>query len=315
MADHHFSSSRVLVVGASGLDIIGRMETLPQEGVSTPARIRRSYGGVARNVAENLARLGQPVTLLTAVGADGAGEGLLEYTASAGVDVSSALRTPDHTTGTYLALISADGLLYHAIDDMRVINALEPEIIQQHADLFKTAGMVFVDANLSPAALRTTITLANEAQVPVCADPTSLLLASKLCPHLPHLLMVTPNRGEAAILCQNQCRIEDPQTGLQAAHNLVAQGVEIVILQIGEHGVCYATAETSGHIPAIQTTVNDPTGAGDALTATVIFALLNNIPLDDAVRLGVTAASLTLRHLGTVMSDLSLEKLYDELVI
>jgi pseudouridine kinase len=47
----------------------------------------------------------------------------------------------------------------------------------------------------------------------------------------------------------------------------------------------------------------------------VIYALLNQIPLDDAVRLGVTAASLTLRHRGTVVDDLSLEMLYDQLVI
>jgi pseudouridine kinase len=51
------------------------------------------------------------------------------------------------------------------------------------------------------------------------------------------------------------------------------------------------------------------------LNAAVIYGLLNQIPLDDAVRLGVTAASLTLRHRGTVVHDLSLELLYDQLVI
>ena len=66
---------------------------------------------------------------------------------------------------------------------------------------------------------------------------------------------------------------------------------------------------------AIRTEIVDPTGAGDALTAAVIFSMLNQIPLDDAVRLGVSAASLTLRHRGAVVPDLSLEKLYDQLVI
>jgi pseudouridine kinase len=84
---------------------------------------------------------------------------------------------------------------------------------------------------------------------------------------------------------------------------------------LGQFGVCYATSDTSGQIPAIRTEIADPTGAGDAMTATVIFALLNDIPLDDAVRLGVSAATLTLRHPGAVLPDLSLEKLYDQLVI
>ena len=100
---------------------------------------------------------------------------------------------------------------------------------------------------------------------------------------------------------------------LEAAKCLVGQGVGVVIITLAEFGVCYATSETSGHVPAIKTAIVDPTGAGDALTATMVFSLLNGIPIDDAVRLGVTAASLTLRHRGAVVPDLSLEKLYHSL--
>ena len=81
---------------------------------------------------------------------------------------------------------------------------------------------------------------------------------------------------------------------------------------MAEFGVGYATTESTGHIPAIKTEVVDPTGAGDALSAAVIFALMNDIPIDEAVRLGVSAAALTLRSSGTVAQDLSLERLYQE---
>jgi pseudouridine kinase len=66
-------------------------------------------------------------------------------------------------------------------------------------------------------------------------------------------------------------------------------------------------------VPAVQTEIVDPTGAGDALTAAVLFARLNDIPLDEAVRLGASAAALTLRTTGSVVPDLSLELLYDQL--
>ncbi|MDX1600697.1 MAG: PfkB family carbohydrate kinase, partial [Anaerolineales bacterium] len=78
--------------------------------------------------------------------------------------------------------------------------------------------------------------------------------------------------------------------------------------------VGYATIEGTGHVPAVQTEIADPTGAGDALLATVVFGLLNEIPFDEAVRLGVTAASLTLRTRGSVVPNLSLELLYDHLL-
>jgi pseudouridine kinase len=51
------------------------------------------------------------------------------------------------------------------------------------------------------------------------------------------------------------------------------------------------------------------------MSAAVIFALLNDIDLDDAIRLGVSSASLTLRHPGTVYPNLSLEALYDQLLV
>ena len=104
------------------------------------------------------------------------------------------------------------------------------------------------------------------------------------------------------------------QQALAAAKHLVAKGVQIAIVSMAQFGVCYATSQTSGHVPAIRSDVIDPTGVGDAMTATVIFALLNHIPLDEAVRLGVSAAALTMGYRGTVLQDLTLEKLFDRLV-
>ena len=93
----------------------------------------------------------------------------------------------------------------------------------------------------------------------------------------------------------------------------MAEGVDIALVTMDEFGVGYATAETSGHVPEVQTEVLDPTGAGDAQTAAVQFGLLNGIPLDESVRLGISAAALTRRTPGSVVPNLSLEMLYDEL--
>jgi pseudouridine kinase len=68
-------------------------------------------------------------------------------------------------------------------------------------------------------------------------------------------------------------------------------------------------------VPAIACDIVDQTGAGDALTAAVVFGLLNDLPIVEAVRLGTSAAALTLQSRETVRPDLSLEKLYDQLVI
>jgi pseudouridine kinase len=270
---------------------------------------------VARNVAENLARLGHPSVLLTAVGHDATGDQLIDQGSAAGIDMQHLLRTTDQPTGTYFALVNDEGRLQYALDDMRVLSSITPAYLDGKSWLFENASLVFIDANLTKQALRKVFSLARKANIPVCADPTSSTLAPRLSSYIPRLKMITPNIDEAEILCGFTIDRTSRENALDAVKCLVSNGVGLAIIALAEYGVCYATSETSGYVPAIATDVKDPTGGGDALSSAVIFALLNGISLDDAIRLGISASSLTLRHSGTVIPDLTLEKLYDHLVI
>ena len=304
-----------LVLGAAGIDVVGRLEADLQPGASNPARIRRSYGGVARNVAENLARLGQSVRLITVLGNDRAGNDILEHTAAAGVDVSAVLRTDDYPTGFYMGIIDKGGKLQLAVDDMRLLEEITPHSLHEQEALFKSSSLVFVDANLPVKTLRAAVNLAKRARIPVCADTASFTLAERLVQFLPKYYLVTANSKEAGVLTGLSFEASDRDTAMEAARVLVNRGVRIALVTLAEYGVVYATSETTGHIPAIRTRISDPTGAGDAMTAAILFALLNDIDLDDAIRLGVSAASLTLRHPGSVYPNLSLEGLYDQLLV
>jgi pseudouridine kinase len=91
-------------------------------------------------------------------------------------------------------------------------------------------------------------------------------------------------------------------------------GVQVAIVTLAELGVCYATPEVSGHVPAVTVQVVDRTGAGDALTAAVVFGLLHDFPIDEAVHLGASAAALTLQCPESVCPTLSLDRVYDSLI-
>ncbi|MBI3158021.1 MAG: carbohydrate kinase family protein [Chloroflexi bacterium] len=302
-----------LALGACSIDFVGRLEQALAGGTSNPAEIRTSFGGTARNFAENLARLGLPVTLLSAVGRDQLGRQLVRHAQSAGVNTSQVIETKDFNTGSYLAVVNQQGELQFALDDMRAAAVLTPEYIHERAGLFTGAGLLFVDTNPPAETLAAALALAQEHGVPVAADPTSFSLAPKLKPHLQQLAIVTPNSREAGILLGAEFSNADSQAGVEAAKQLVQRGVGMAIITLAEFGVAYATSEASGHIPAIRTRIIDPTGAGDALTAAVAFARLNDISVDEAVRLGMAAAALTLRHMGAVVPELTLESLYDQL--
>ena len=145
----------------------------------------------------------------------------------------------------------------------------------------------------------------------VCADPTTLTLAPRLRPYLSKLALLTPNAAEAEVLCGVE--VTDRETALIAAQTRLGQGVGIAIVTLGATGLVYATSQESGHVPAVECEIMDLTGAGDALTAAIVFGLLNDIPVDEAVRLGTSAAALTLQCRETVCPTLCLDRLYDQL--
>jgi pseudouridine kinase len=313
----HLTSSmkhyHILVVGAAGLDTKGWSTDALQSGTSNPGSIRISVGGVARNVAENLARLGEHAMLLSAVGADRSGHRVRRQAADAGVDVTYLMESPDHHTGAYLAAFDQAGDLYISIDDMEALSSITPSVIYNRRSLVRDAAMVVMDANLSPPAIESLIRQAVKYKAPVSADPTSVSLAERIKPYLPDLFMVTPDLPEAEVLC-DRTLANTRDEGIAAAKQLVTMGVDVAIVTLAELGVCYATPEVSGHVPAVETQVVNRTGAGDALTAGVVFGLMNDFSIDEAVRLGASAAALTLQYYDSVCPDLSLDRLYDSLV-
>ncbi len=304
----------ILVIGASSLDVKGRaLEPLDKDS-SNRGLIRSSMGGSARNIAENLARLGVPTMLLSAVGADETGKRLLTHAAESGIDTRHVLIGPQGRTSSYMAVYDHRGTMFVSVDDMAILNQITSRYVNDRRRLFRDAAMVVIDANLPPATLTTVFRLAQKYHVPVCADPTSKNLAARLRPYLNQLHMVTPNPAEAEVLL-GQGPINGRNEAIAAAQQLVARGVAISAITLAEMGVCYATSNENGHIPALDIDVVDLTGAGDALTAAVILGLLEEMPVGEAMRLGVSAAALTVQTHETVCHDLSLEKLYDQLIV
>ncbi|MBI9048591.1 MAG: carbohydrate kinase family protein [Anaerolineaceae bacterium] len=305
------SENEIVVIGAAGIDLVGRLTEMPDLGSSVPAEVRPSFGGVARNVAENLSKLDQKVTFISAVGNNVFGTLLLSHLSENGVNTDACIISDNFYTSSYLAVLAEDGSLSFALDDMRVMSDLTPKTIHEQEEIIKKAACVFFDANVPEDTIAAIIKIANQYQIPIYADATSRSLAKRIQPFLQHFKLLNANMSEMEILIDHKFEITGRTSALKAARILVNQGVEMVVIPMADLGVCYATYDTSGHVPAIKTKILDPTGAGDALSAALIFGILNDIPIDDTIRLGVMAASLTLHHPGTVLPSISVEKLYD----
>lgn len=308
-------SKHILVIGATLMDAKGKPTAGLEPSTSNPAKIRITRGGTARNVAENLGRLGADVVLITAVGQDLIGQAILAQTAEAGVNMDYALQTEGARTGGYMALLEPDGSLSVALDDVSIMENITPGYLHQHRSLFRDAVMIMMDGSLTAEAMTTAARLAAQYQVPLCADPSSARVAYKLRPFLSQLHLIVPNELEAAALLEVDFPGYDPDTSLVMARQLVQAGVANAVLTLADFGLDYATSDEIGYIPGRYSQIVDNTGTGDAVTAAIIFGLINDLPVIESIRLGAAAASLTVQTNETVVPNLSLDMLYDHLIV
>ncbi len=308
-------SGPVVVVGGANLDIKARTAAPLVPRTSNPGRSYTSPGGVGRNIAENLARLGTPVELVAPIGSDALGAGLRAETAAAGVGLTHLL--PAAATGTYLAVLDHDGELAVAVASMAATDAIRPADLEPVADLVGTAAVLVIDGNVPAAACGWLLDRAAAAGVPVVLDPVSVAkaapLATLLSPDRP-VLALTPNSDElASILGCAASELSELAAVAGAAARLHDRGVVHVWVRRGAQGSLLSSrsgGRTTAHqIPAPSVDVVEVTGAGDAATAALVHALHTGRSPVDAARFGQAAAAVTVATVHTVRPDLTTDLL------
>ncbi len=294
-----------VVVGGANVDIKAVSARPLVRATSNPGSTVVAPGGVGRNVAENLARLGTPVHLVAAVGADALGDQLLAATEAAGVRVDR-VRRDARCTGTYTAVLDPGGDLVVAVADMAATDALAPADVDAARDLIAAAALVVLDGNLAPDTVGRALDLAAGERVPVVLDPVSVpkadRLGGRLRPGRP-ISLLTPNADELAALTGRPTETHDQR--VDAARALRARGVERVWVRLGARGSVLCGADGVEEFPATATDVRDVTGAGDAMLAAYCHAVLGGAAPAAAASYGHAAAALTVASPHTVRPDLT----------
>ncbi|MBQ6373783.1 MAG: bifunctional hydroxymethylpyrimidine kinase/phosphomethylpyrimidine kinase [Clostridia bacterium] len=283
------------VVGAANIDIGGFPAGAVVMRDSNPGRIRMSAGGVGRNIACNLARLGVQVQLVTALGGDAFAAAVRDDCAAAGVALDLAMRFPEESSSTYLYIADAAGDMQLAVNDMEICTRITPEALFGCLDALYDMDAVVIDANLPEA---TIAFLAQNMRAPLIADAVSAVKARRLLSALPRLRAIKPNALEASALTGQP--VYDRATAGSAAMKLVTMGVQRVFITLGERGVCCADASGARFLPGVPIQMASATGAGDAFTAALAWADACGADLCDCALAGLAAAALTASSPETV---------------
>ena len=297
---------RIAVIGGANMDIGGFPDTAPVAGDSTPGRVRMSAGGVGRNIAENAARLGLDVELLTAIGDDAYGRMLLEDCLQSGVDARSSRIVAGGRTSVYLFIDDVRGDMLCAVNDMEIQRALTPEFLRGRLDRLNALDAVALDANLPEESIRF---LAENLTVPVFADAVSAAKVGKLRGALGRLHCLKLNRIEAELL--TGARIESAADAAEAARMLTDAGVARVYLTLGLEGAVCATREGCGFLPCAGVPAVNATGAGDAFVAALLWAHCEGLDAMEGGRAGMAAAAIAVGAMETVSPEMNRERLLE----
>jgi pseudouridine kinase len=292
---------RIVCVGGANID---RKYVLPGNAIpqtSNPAGANASFGGVARNIAENLARLGADVALLAVVGDDVDGAALRKHAAEAGIDVAWLKAKPGRRTTEYAAIIDGAGELVIGVNDMALLNDCLAGEIALHREELLRAEWVFLDCNLPQATIAEWIGFARERPMRLAIDAVSEPKIERLPSNLTGVDVLFLNDGEARAYLGSAT-----DDGLDArARAIQRRGAAAVVLTLGDQGLIVADATGTSRIPAVNVSAVDVTGAGDALVGATLWRLSLGDDIVSATRVGTHAAALTVESKSSVRADLA----------
>lgn len=291
----------VLALGVSVYDIIGFTDDNYREKDSNPGRVCVSFGGVCRNIAENMARVGVNTKFITIVGDDDKGKSLLEDARSKNMDVSDTLIIEGGSTPTYMAVLDETGELRSAIVDMKITDQMSTEFIDSKASIIENAEYVVLDVD-NPTILEYILNTFH-GKTKFIVDSVSASKVYIVRDHIKNLHTFKPNRHEAEILCGFSITNHDDVR--KAGRHFKSLGIENVLISLDADGIYYNTGNEEGIIKAEGIPVVNVTGAGDSCVAGLVHGYTNRLSIKETVKYAIAMSAITISHEQTIHPDIN----------
>ncbi|XP_064894412.1 uncharacterized protein LOC102089100 isoform X4 [Columba livia] len=248
-----------VVIGGINVDFIAKAlnPVILGGGQTNAGRVRRTFGGVGRNLADCLSRLGLTPLFLSAIGKDEHSESLLNYCHH--MDISTILQLEGKSTATYCAVVTSAGELSVGLGDMDIHQQITEQYVSQFKENLCQAPLVCIDGNVPLSTIQYVCQLAREHQLAVCYEPTDENKASKpfLSDSWKALTYISPNLQELRAInrtlgnplpAELPSRLEDVlQTAMALARPLLAH-LHCVVVTLGAHGVLLCGKSLGGSI-------------------------------------------------------------------
>jgi len=284
----------VIVIGSVNIDLVVTVDRLPGPGETvTGGRFARHHGGKGGNQAVAAARLGAETAFVGAVGADAFGSDARAALAAEGIDLRGLVSLEREVTGVALITVEATGENTIAVAG-GANAALRPGHVGDALQIIgpRPGDVVLVGHEIPTETTREALRLGRSAGATTILNPAPATDLDAALLALADIL--TPNRGELAVLSDDDA----PAAGPLAATLVTADPPRAVLVTLGADGALLVAADgtTPLHGPPVH--VVDTVGAGDTLNGALAAGLASGLPVPDAARRAVVAATLAVSRAG-----------------
>lgn len=291
----------ILVFGASVVDMFGFCGKTYKSHDSIPGKVKISFGGVSRNIAENMARVGVTTKFISILGNDEIGRSMIEHSETIGYDMKDSLILKEGGTPTYMAILDEKGEMVSAIADMDSISEMNNEFIDSKSDIIRNSAYTFLDAD-DPKSLEY-ILKTFDGTTNFILDPVSSAKAEKIKHLIGYFHTIKPNRHEAEVLSGIKIKSEEDLT--RVGEYFLSKGITNVFISLDEDGIYYINKDSSGRIRTTDAVVRNVTGAGDSFVAGLGYGYINNLSIEDTVKFAISMSLITISHEETINPAMS----------
>ena len=289
---------KVVVIGGSVIDLFLYPHQKMKLHDSNPGYMKRAFGGVGRNIAENLVRCGVDTTLITVLGKDPWGQEIYENARDLGMCINyfEVKETP-----LYISVIHESGEDLVSVALMDEIEKLDKERLASRDVYIEPADFIVIDTNMSEETLNYIL---HTSKVPVFVDTISSQKAIRIKQNLKYIHLLKMNLMEAEAL--SRLNLKDGKTLDDIGLYFINEGVKEVMITLGSEGIFYQSKERKELKKPFKTDIKNTTGAGDALFAGVIFAKIHGL---DPLKTGLAAAAINVQSEDAVSKEMNKQNL------
>ncbi|AIR05380.1 ribokinase [Cedecea neteri] len=288
------STGKLVVLGSINADHILNLEHFPTPGETVTGQgYQVAFGGKGANQAVAAGRSGADIAFIACVGDDDTGSRVCKQLASDNIDTSPISTIKDEATG--VALIFVNGAGENVIGIHAGANAaLTPVLVEAQQQKIAEASALLMQLESPLESVLAAAKIAHQHQTKVILNPAP---ACELSDELLALLdMITPNETEAEKL--TGVRVESDEDAAKAAEVLHGKGIDTVIITLGSRGVWLSENGSGKRVPGFKVKAVDTIAAGDTFNGALVTALLEDKPMEDAVRFAHAAAAIAVTRKG-----------------